>query len=264
VLVQDDESFSLEGKKYTVYITEGGEKAKIYIPQSRDDQDYTFGTILPRKLFEWMMTDPSTQICDALNTHGVEITNYVLSAPRSRLVDTLEEHGIAAISTENHDVDDDAATDAVNTPVSSTSDTLDVVSASTAMRSALHARQVRTGLGPLSEEFASRDASASLDGIFMPQLSHDDPQYLVLLSHAIAHGHRGSIPSNTHRAPRYSREDGNRITLSPTNQLDRDCKIGAAGELYVCSSKRSTTFIFVLMFRRSLSYSSACNCRAFR
>lgn len=169
-LSQNDESFSVTGKKFTVYITEDSEAAKVYIPYSKEYQDYTFHTILPQKLFEWMMTDPNTQIYNELNRHGVEVTNHVLSAPRSRLMDALEDQGIAAISIENRDGDgvsttDEFAdtTDAVNTPGSSTADVSEeVVSSTTALRHALPLQQARVSSDPLTGNLSHPDSAATL------------------------------------------------------------------------------------------------------
>jgi hypothetical protein len=62
-----------------------------------------------------MMTDPQTLIREAISDKGIAATEHVFNAARTKLDETLEEDGIAAIDIENRDEPADSDTDSTNT-----------------------------------------------------------------------------------------------------------------------------------------------------
>ncbi|KAI8635259.1 hypothetical protein F5Y19DRAFT_5509 [Xylariaceae sp. FL1651] len=263
---QDGKLHQVESTRTTLHINEHDQALHVYIPRKKDDQQYVFTNKLARILFQWMMTHPTTQIQDAIEKDGVEATKNTLLAPYAKLSEVLEDNGIAVIGVENTDEvliepelepeivldplqalvaisiegtqnlsisdEDDTMHDEIFTPISGT-DSVTYRSA-TASNNVGSYRSVR----PISSHRSSLARSPT--PLFAPPTSTRDVAtdhlYMETLSRIIAAGQRGSIPvhsgANIGRPPNFFRDAAD-LGLRSASQIERDCKVGAAGELYV-------------------------------
>ncbi|KAK2776158.1 INO80 chromatin remodeling complex protein [Colletotrichum kahawae] len=73
----------------------------IFLPRNVDDQDYIFSNLLPQRLFEWIMTDPTTKALQSISDEGIDATRSILLAPIRRLDMALEGNGIVAAAIES-------------------------------------------------------------------------------------------------------------------------------------------------------------------
>lgn len=73
----------------------------IFLPRNVDDQDYMFSNLLPQRLFEWIMTDPTTKALQSISDEGIDATRSILLAPIRRLDMALEDNGIVAAAIES-------------------------------------------------------------------------------------------------------------------------------------------------------------------
>lgn len=251
----------VESKKTTLHIDEGQSGLKVYVPRNKDDQQYIFTNCLSRKLFEWMMKDPVTQISEGANKDGVNATRDILLAPRSRIDTALEDNGIATVNILNVDEDipepeppttprivsedssqssttgsqEDNEQGIIDTPISSIGSPPPNIQSAIASSRSMHSR--------LSRPIALREDpfTPSVDSDpFTPARSVDpDWQYTVTLSKVIAAARRSTLPSHGPfgmsqlHANLPNVGDTSDLGLRFTSQIERNCKIGAAGELYV-------------------------------
>ncbi|KAI1377806.1 hypothetical protein F4677DRAFT_458573 [Hypoxylon crocopeplum] len=259
-LSQDGTFHVVESRKMTLHIDETPSGLKIYVPRNKDDQEYVFTQFLGRKLFEWMMKHPVTQISEGVNNEGVNAARDILLAPRSRMAEALEDNGIAEVDIENIDEDipepespaiprevyqdfqsytsdneEESEREPINTPTPSAENDF-----SNVYRAAASRRHQPSG--------SPRPVPAGANSSWVPESSPGDPpipevnvttdrNYVALLDKVITAARQGILPSQgpfgmgeLHAS---LPDDLVRLGLRSATQVERDCKIGAAGELYV-------------------------------
>ncbi|KAI0200443.1 hypothetical protein F4808DRAFT_470402 [Astrocystis sublimbata] len=259
---QDGELHQVQSTRTTLHIDEHDSALHAYIPRKRDDQQYVFTNKLARTLFQWMMTNPTTQIQDGIEKDGVDATKNILLTPYSKLSEVLEDNGIADIDVENTDelliepepqsepvplqtlmaisiegirnldISDanDNTRDGIFTPTSGA----DNVCSTTASNNAGSYLSVR----PLSSNRSSlaRSPAPSFEPPTPARDGITHHLYVETLSRVIAAGRRASIPvhggANIRQLPG-SINDAADLGLCSASRVERDCKVGAAGELYV-------------------------------
>lgn len=243
-ILQDGIVQQIESSRTSLHIDEDEFGLKIYLPRNKDKQQYTFTNSLSKKLFTWMMTDPVTQQSEIIDGDGINATRDILLSPYSELSAALEENGITSIAVDNSDAlmpepipeslstlvgtvadgiqdlglngDDDDDDDGSEKSSTSTS-------GSEILRSASHYTS------------ASRwfNSARSLGSI---RYSDTDERYIATLNNVIAAGRRDSLPArgemNLRRYPNSELNSAD-LGLNSSSQFERDCKVGAAGELYV-------------------------------
>lgn len=282
----------VESKKITLHIDEDQSGLKVYISRNKDDREYTFTSSLSRKLFEWMMRHPITQISEGVSKDGVNATRDILLAPRSLIDTALEDNGIATINITN--IDDDIPESGSLTPriagyESAWSSTADIEEDSNEESDEDSDEDIEEYGEEDSEEDSEEDNEEEIIGTpvssveIPPPRSHGgfassriryswlsrpislredhftasvpsstpstltptrsvtpDQPYVAVLDTVIAAARRGTIPS--HGAFGISQMYANLpnaegllvdLGLHFANQIERNCKIGAAGELYV-------------------------------
>ncbi|KAK8076963.1 hypothetical protein PG996_003133 [Apiospora saccharicola] len=267
VLTQDNVPHTVAGQIQTLHIDESGGCLKVYVPQSKDDQEYIFTNVLSQRLFEWMMEHPVTHISGHSMTtakDGVTAIRDVMLAPRSRLDRALDANGISMIDILNTNEDVVSEPESPTTPVGvvgegsepSGSDTglqtpttsnagisPSREAAGTPSRSALSSPLGRHEHVPRSR--SSISPSATIAPPATPSRATSAPDalanvgYVALLNKVIELGRRNDIP--THGAFDMSllqaRVPGgagaSNWGLGSLPQMERDFKVGAAGELYV-------------------------------
>jgi hypothetical protein len=271
-LSQDGVPYEAKGKKTTLYIDENESRIKIYVPRNKDDQDYTFTKLLSKSLFEWMMRDTSTHISEIVSNEGINATRDVLLSPLTRLSTALDDNGIGTIitadidevfsesespttlreATEDHSTgstlrdQNDSDLGLIETPTSSVgSPPLSLLSLHEAFDSSQ--RNLSFALPrPLNSanQFSLPTRPAAIEqATLVETLASDvtsDPQYVALLDRVIAAARHSTIPSLSHESFSMRRlqdsqagTDDGAYRIHATSQFERNCKIGAAGELYV-------------------------------
>ncbi|KAI1125093.1 hypothetical protein F5Y10DRAFT_284521 [Nemania abortiva] len=258
-IIQDGRPQQVESSRTHLHIDEGESGLNVYLPRNKNKQQYTFTVFLPQKLFTWMMTDPITQQSEIIDEEGVRATNHMLLSPYSELSAALDENGIAAIDIDNTDElmlepgsptlvetiadgiqdlnlsDHDNDSEAPSTPTSS-SETLRSAHRGTAASSRTTPTRLPESVPYARSPYRQHILSPSFEPPTPTRDSVTDELYLAALSNVIAAGRRDSLPAhgdfNSRRQPS-SRQSVPDLGLRYLSQTERDCKVGAAGELYV-------------------------------
>ncbi|KAK8009461.1 hypothetical protein PG991_012012 [Apiospora marii] len=268
VLTQDNVPHTVAGKIQTLHIDESRGCLKVYVPQSKDDQEYIFTNVLSQRLFEWMMEHPVTHISGhsaAMAKDGASATRDVLLAPRSRLDRALDDNGISMIDIENTDEDAVPEPESPTRPVEATRESSDRTDSDTGLetpttshaeispvREAAEAPRRRSALpSPVErrEDVPGRRLSISPPATpaipATPSRVTPAPDavasqgYVALLDKVIELGRRNDIPTRGVFGMRLLQAripgacDASNWGLGSLPQMERDCKVGAAGELYV-------------------------------
>ena len=105
LLRQGDEVLRVEKKSASLHICEDTDRLRVYVPRDNRSQEVCFHSKLPRRLCEWMMTDPTTEITQPVLPDTVAIVQSVLSAQSFALNDILDEHGIVEVDIANSDIE---------------------------------------------------------------------------------------------------------------------------------------------------------------
>ncbi|KAI0977216.1 hypothetical protein F4678DRAFT_468441 [Xylaria arbuscula] len=245
--------YETDGISSNLQIDESG--LNIYLPRNKDKQKYTLTNSLSQKLFIWMMTDPITQQSEMIDKDGVHATRDILLSPYSELSAALEENGITIIEVENTDASmpepgsprtrveaaahgnrdldlsgHDNENEGFDTPTSST-ETLRSAHGSTTIPI-----QLPGSISYVESPFRQHILSPSFEPPTPAGNSAIDELYLAALSHVITAGRRNNLPSHgnflSRRQPRSYRGVPN-LSLRSLGQDERDCRVGAAGALYV-------------------------------
>jgi hypothetical protein len=79
---------------------------KVYVPLDKGSQELCFMDGLPKGLLEWIMTDPSTQICEKLNDKALDAMQKVLLARKIHVSEILDRVGIVSVEMpDDHDLE---------------------------------------------------------------------------------------------------------------------------------------------------------------
>lgn len=256
VLTQDNIPHTVTGKIQTLHIDESRGCLKVYLPQSKDDQEYIFTNVLSQRLFEWMMEHPVTHISGhstSIAKDGMSATRDVLLAPRSRLDRALDDNGISMVDIENTDEDAVPAPESPTTPVDATRESTEPADSDSGL---LTPTTSNAGISLDLEDAESLSRSrrpsppGHSDNTPRRRLSISSPAtpapdavanqgYVALLDKVIGLGRRNGLPTRGAFDMRLlqARISGGAGAstwgLGSLPQMERDCKVGAAGELYV-------------------------------
>ncbi|KAI3321153.1 hypothetical protein HD806DRAFT_537803 [Xylariaceae sp. AK1471] len=235
-----------ESEKTTLHVGEDESGIKVYVPRDKDDQEYIFTNVFSQKLFHWMTRHPVTQISEGVGKDGVNATRGVLLAPYSKIFTALEDNDIAAIDTKT-------INEVIQEPEPPTTPIRGIVCAPTYGAESMHFinqgatassrassyRLARTiprveipfrRLVPLpsfESPTPTRDLVTdqhnvdTLDTVITAARQH------ILLGQAVfgVHQIRANLPNSGHNTAE--------LGLLSTSQIEKESKIGAAGELYV-------------------------------
>ncbi|KAK7947853.1 uncharacterized protein PG986_008739 [Apiospora aurea] len=263
VLTQDNVSHTVEGKIQTLHIDESCESLKVYVPQSKDDQGYIFTNVLSQRLFEWMVEHPVTHISGGTRDmikDGVTATRDIMLAPLSRLDRALDYNGIAMIEIENTDESTVVAVPEYPiTPVEVAGESPAPADSDSDRPRTPSSVNAGSPPGPLavgtpgrsvlsSPSGGQRDApsrrlssspSATQSGATPVPGGVITREYVTLLGKVIEHGRKNSLPVRgdfergffIYEIP--GTGGSTNWGLGALSPLERDSKVGAAGELYV-------------------------------
>ena len=105
LLTQDDTELRVEKESASLHMREDIDGLKVYVPRDKRSQEVCFNSKLPRRLCEWIMTDPATQIVAPVSPDAVAVVQSVLSAQPFAIKDILDEHGIVDVSIADSDIE---------------------------------------------------------------------------------------------------------------------------------------------------------------
>jgi hypothetical protein len=229
------------------HMSDTEEGLKFYVPRNRKKQDTCFTTSLPKGLVGWLMQKPDPlERSEAL--HEAEATlSIILSCGRSALDEVLDIRGVIHIDVENQDPENEAEDNEEEDEAS----VFDAASESQSASAIVLTPAISTTTDNPStvvESMSRQTNYASSRSWGSPSRAVDD-QYINLLDRVIRLGRNSGFPSqgafdmsglqealsNVAPADAYDNYDGHDITFRfrSASQLDRDKKVGAAGELYV-------------------------------
>lgn len=98
LLTQDNTKLRVGKESASLHIREDTNGLKFYVLGDKRSQEVCFNTKLPRRLCEWIMTDPATQIVAPVSSDAVAVVQSVLSAQPFAINDILNEHGIVEVT----------------------------------------------------------------------------------------------------------------------------------------------------------------------
>ncbi|KAK1467140.1 hypothetical protein CMEL01_11133 [Colletotrichum melonis] len=102
-LVQDGKAHIHAKSSSELHIREAAGRLQIYVPLSKERQDFCYHSSLPRRLLEWVMTEPETQICGAIPHRAISAMSSALNAPIQSVSQILEAEGIIDLGGINED-----------------------------------------------------------------------------------------------------------------------------------------------------------------
>ncbi|KAL3264491.1 hypothetical protein ABHI18_000706 [Aspergillus niger] len=256
-LNQDGKDLKVEVSRSELHLDERDKQLTVYIPEDKRSQDICFLGRIPLALLQWMMTDPLTQITHEFSDSFVTIIQTLLQAEKNYVSELLDRAGIMSIAR----TDDTVVTEESESQQSQENENQESHSdrSSPAGRSSSPVEQptperdepTYTPPRPRQGSWVSETTVVSSSMRALPVArpspvllqdytqTTDDPEYHQLLSSVLASARNAIFPSQgtfdmaglddsiTSGAAAQT------IRLRTSDQLERDFKIGAAGELFV-------------------------------
>ncbi|RYP09924.1 hypothetical protein DL764_000966 [Monosporascus ibericus] len=111
IISMDGKPISVQTSSSQVHIEDGASQLKIYVPEEEGSREVCYLTALPRRLVEWAMTDPVTQIQDKINPDMVAATTAILNAKFRSVDRLLDKHGIIEAGFINRGAEEEEAQD---------------------------------------------------------------------------------------------------------------------------------------------------------
>ncbi|KAE8133581.1 hypothetical protein BDV38DRAFT_274159 [Aspergillus pseudotamarii] len=229
-----------------LHISEEPSGLTVYVPKDKKAQELCFCDLLPKRLIDWLMRDPATQIPHKIESDAIIVISMILSIDPSATNLILERQGIIEIGVlnEDHDIDDDSIDGYIPSQRSQSQDR------STGEVPLDSPEQVIFRQTQMISRPPSRDRNCPTL-MYSPRdyISEDTVQYRALLNSVLLAARRATFPSggpfNMSQLNEALSEEGIlhqfdgfdgidvRNAFRSDSQLERDKKIGAAGELYV-------------------------------
>lgn len=257
-LHQDGKVVKVEKEAALLHIYENDSGLEVYVPMDEIHQETCFRSKLPRRLCEWLMTDPDTQIFDPVSPQAEMAVQSVLGARPRALPAILDEQGILPIDLEceveiSEDVggtfcppqipsqrllDEDKAPSWKPTSVD--------MAVYTPPSPAL-TPYCPGSLGSGEPIFRPRNRDYPSPSRFLPICSSFEPPalsgYAQLLRKVVGQARQGVFPARggafyiPGNQPEHTGfESSDTYGLHVFDKLERDIKVGAAGELFVSVS----------------------------
>ncbi|OQE11913.1 hypothetical protein PENFLA_c069G02111 [Penicillium flavigenum] len=249
---QDGKVADVEELVGKLHISEEASRLSIYVPRDRKAQELCFCDLLPKQLVDWLMRDPTTQILDKVENDAINVMSMILNIHPSATDLVLERQGIVEVDIPNEDpdIDPEIPLDSPQSPGTTTTEDVpysgDVVTPFSSRHSLSQRNtpeQVTTHSHNLSHSRPTPMYSPNIDS------SEDSMPYRRLLDHVLVAARRAMFPSRgafnmsqlNEALPaeegrrQFDGFDGIGVTdaFRSHSQIERDRKIGAAGELYV-------------------------------
>lgn len=265
-------SLSLGGEPYyhelersDLHIRGSTSSLEIFVPRNKKRREMCYASIMPSKLFDWLMADPITHISGGTDIEkGRRLVGVILSSPRSVIPEILDREGIVSAGIEmgnEEDESDDNESLASQTLIPSVEGTN--TPATDNDHSAHDVREIGVSPGhsfrpseaPSSIERRQASMTATYGSAGRPRIAVsridvelDTTIYRQLLEKVVEAARRASFP-NRPAGPLDDMADlnaaldmqaessyahvGEAVRFRSKSQLERDKMVGAAGELYV-------------------------------
>lgn len=108
MISQGGQSIRAEEDIGEIHIDETPSGLKIYVPMDATAQELCFASPLPINLANWLMQDPTTQICDCVDRSAITALTTLLSVGPSAVNMILDRLGIIQIHITNEDAAEEA------------------------------------------------------------------------------------------------------------------------------------------------------------
>ena len=105
LLTQENHVHRIKRDSVLVHIREADGELTVYVPRDERSQEVYFNSKLPKSLYEWLITNPTTQITERIPAQVLTAVQSVLNAKPFTLEDILNQHGIGEVNIPN--IDDD-------------------------------------------------------------------------------------------------------------------------------------------------------------
>ncbi|GAB1207249.1 hypothetical protein APSETT445_005962 [Aspergillus pseudonomiae] len=244
-----------------LHISEAPSGLTVYVPKDKKAQEICFCDLFPKQLIDWIMRDPATQIPNNIERDAVTVVSMILNIDPSAIDLVLERQGIIEIDLQNDDpcIDDDSTDDNMPSQRSQSQDQSagevpldppDILIPFTHQNRRLSNNDL-VDVMFRQTQMANYWPNPDPPPMYSPRehTSEDTMQYRTLLNGVLLAARRATFPasgpfnmgelnealSGQQTFQRYVGFDGIDITdaFRSDSQLERDKKIGAAGELYV-------------------------------
>lgn len=243
-LNQDGNDISVEVSRSEFHLGENDDGLTIYVPRDEELQYLCFYDRLPRELLEYIMTDPTTRICEPFDERAVSIIHKVLHAQGTYVAPILDRAGIFSVQTPEDEADDNFE---VTSPSQSSAEQGDLAQTPDSSTLQADTDDITTSFSRLShgpprlvyyDDYSTRGTPqprTAVSSSFDPSQLLDS-KYRGLLSRVVTAARRATIPEISQHfdyapAPGYFNEDR---WFDRLEKGERDKRIGAAGELFVC------------------------------
>ncbi|KAF5251673.1 hypothetical protein FANTH_3283 [Fusarium anthophilum] len=248
------------------HIDEPAGSLTIYVPRNRGEQEICFGSVLPRKFAAWLMRNPHTNIDGNVEVDIINALTSIFASDRAVLDEILDDQGMIQLQFEDpgkhlneyetgdEQAEDNYASDSTPEPGYEVSDLVPTPthsSMNSIIPSPVRDSEIEDGTLETEEEVVEIQSSTSQqvrrgDGTSQ---ATEDQRYLTILERVIAAARLANFPSggafdlnglrdallDSGEQSTYLSYNGLDVLsrFQSTSQLERDKKIGAAGELYV-------------------------------
>ncbi|KAB8261764.1 hypothetical protein BDV32DRAFT_148089 [Aspergillus pseudonomiae] len=99
-LSQDGKDILVEVSRSELHLHETDTDLTIYVPRDEKAQCLCFVDRIPKALLEWIMTEPTTRICAPFPDRALDVMEKVLQVPLPYVAATLDRAGVVSIETE--------------------------------------------------------------------------------------------------------------------------------------------------------------------
>lgn len=205
---------------------------------------------MPKALLEWILTEPSTGISEPFDERALNVMQILLQASSGYVSLALDRAGILSVETPEDAIDVDMETAApADVATDGTHTTRATASSDGGHISAWDSEGLtgtsRTSLGGSGVFTRSAQATTGhivpLQSALEPPSPQVDSEYRRLLGHVISTAREAVFPSRgpldmaglSHALGAYSSDNGDPFRLRTMEKIERDKRIGAAGELFV-------------------------------
>ncbi|KAK4173636.1 hypothetical protein QBC36DRAFT_53569 [Triangularia setosa] len=103
LLSQGNQVHRVERESVLLHIHEDNNELTVYVPRNEQSQEVCFNSKLPLRLFEWLITNPTTQIPEPVASKAITTVYSVLNAKAFALEGILAEQGISGAGIPNID-----------------------------------------------------------------------------------------------------------------------------------------------------------------
>lgn len=239
-LSQDGLSHKANGDLIKLHLDEEGPNLMVYLPCQRDHQQYAFNINLPERILQWLMTDKITLFCKEISGEAIIAVKNIWSAPLSTLSEALDMSGIRTIDTPELDARNEEHSSDTSSHDGDNSEVMDTPpSAPDIIRR--DGPRNRSGSN-LSESFTPEGTENESNNLPVRLAAHSRPatasesltrdtHYVSVLGRIIASARTRTIPDRNENQPNVAW--GGSSNIHGSDQFERDCKVGAAGELFV-------------------------------